>query len=62
MEQHKREGLYNALNALYGHDLASAQRELDWVENHLDESTDMPEIAQCLREIVDRLKCLDPSQ
>lgn len=62
MEQHQWDGLRNALNALYGHDLASAQRELDWVENHLDESTDMPEIAQCLREIVDRLKCLDPSQ
>ena len=62
MEEHQWDGLRNGLNALYVHDLASAQRELEWVQSNLDQSPDMPAVAQCLREIVDRLKCLDPSR
>lgn len=61
MEQQKREGLYNGLNALYGHDLAAARRELEWAESNLEESPDMPVVAECLREIVSRLECLNPS-
>lgn len=57
MEQHQWDGLRNALNALYGHDLATARRELEWVENHLEESPDMPVVAEALKEIVARLEC-----
>lgn len=61
MEQHKREGLAGGLEALYGHDLAVARRELEWAESNLEESPDMPVVADYLREIVRRLECLNPS-
>lgn len=57
MEQHKREGLYNGLNALYGHDLAVVRRELEWVESNLDKAPDLSAVAEALKEIVTRLEC-----
>jgi hypothetical protein len=57
MEQHKREGLYNGLNALYGHDLAVARRELEWVEINLAKAPDLSPVAEALKEMVARLEC-----
>lgn len=57
MEQHKREGLCNGLNALYGHDLAVARRELEWVEINLAKAPDLSPVAEALKEMVARLEC-----
>lgn len=57
MEEHQWDGLRNGLNALYGHDLASAQRELEWVQSNLDKAPDLSPVAEALKEIVTRLEC-----
>lgn len=55
-EQPRRESLYHGLRALWGRDLETAERELAWVEAHVNESPDLPLVAGYLREIVDELK------
>ena len=48
------EGLFQGLNALYGHDLVIARRELAWVEGNLDGDPSMPLVAAALRTIIER--------
>lgn len=48
------DGLIGGLNALYGHDLVVARRELAWVEDNLDADPSMPLVAAALRLIIER--------
>ena len=48
------DGLIGGLNALYGHDLRIARRELAWVEDNLDADPIMPVVAEALRIVIAR--------
>lgn len=45
-------GLIGGLNALYGHDLRIARRELAWVEDNLEADPTMPLVAAALRIVI----------